>query len=90
MKHKDDLYRGGFWSASERLAELEHKLVLMQLQINEMEAKLTSNPWTRDSFPTRWGQGASQRHRAGFQSVPLSWGRLRSGRPTPGGGGSGS
>ena len=50
MKHKDDLYRGGFWSASERLAELEHKLVLMQLQINEMEAKLTSNPWTRDSF----------------------------------------
>ena len=50
MKHKDDLYRGGFWSASERLAELERKVLLMQLQINDMEAKLTSNPWTRDSF----------------------------------------
>ena len=50
MKQKDDLYRGGFWTASERLAELEQKVVLMQLQINEMEAKLISNPWTRDSF----------------------------------------
>ena len=50
MKQKDDLYRGGFWSASERLAELEHTLVLMQLQINEMQAKLSSNPGTRDSF----------------------------------------
>ena len=50
MKQKDDLYRGGFWSASERLAELERKVLLMQLQINDMEAKLASNPWTRDSF----------------------------------------
>ena len=54
ITHKDDLYRGGFWAASERLADLEEKMKLMQLHIDKIEEKLISNPFTRDNFrPTQ-------------------------------------
>ncbi len=50
ITQKDDLYRGGFWAASERLAALEEKVKLLQLHIDKMEAQLTKNPFTRDHF----------------------------------------
>ena len=46
----DDLHRGGFWVASERLAALEENMKLMQLHIDKIETQLISNPFTRDSF----------------------------------------
>ena len=46
----DDLHRGGFWDASERLAALEEKVKLMQLHIDKIETQLTKNPFTRDNF----------------------------------------
>ncbi len=46
----DDLHRGGFWDASERLAALEEKVKLMQSHIDKIESQLTKNPFTRDHF----------------------------------------
>ena len=48
----DDLHRGGFWDASERLAALEEKVKLMQSHIDKIETQLTKNPFTRDHFRT--------------------------------------
>ncbi len=46
----DDLHRGGFWDASERLVALEEKVKLMQSHIDKIESQLTKNPFTRDHF----------------------------------------
>jgi predicted nucleic acid-binding Zn-ribbon protein len=53
ITQNDDLYRGGFSSASKRLADLEEKVKLMQSHIDKIETQLSKNPFTRDNFRPR-------------------------------------